>query len=380
MDFHLCEDDLELKQMAAEFAAKRLFPIAEELDEKEITPQELIDECGELGYFGITVPEEFGGSGLSSVAFMGVVEEIAAACAGFSIMISVHTSLTCEIIKLFGSDDLKKRYLPDMAAGKKIGAYCVTEPNAGTDVGSMTTSAVDKGDYFLLNGTKTFVTSAVYSGVLIVFAKTNPDAGARGISAFVVDTDADGVTLGKAERKCGIKASDTREISLVDVKVPKGNLIGKANGGFKYAVSILNSGRIGVAFQAVGIARSALSEAIKYSKERKQFGQTLSKFQAIQFKMADMATRIEAGRLLAYRAAQLKDQGKPCYREASMAKLFCSRMANYVCNEALQIHGGYGYIKEYPVERYFRDARVTELYEGTSEAQQMVISKDLLKE
>ena len=380
MDFNLSEDDLEFKKMARDFAEKRLYPRAEEFDEKEITPPEVIQECAELGYFGFIVPEEYGGSGLSTVTFMGVLEEICAACAGFGIMLSVHNCLCCEIIDKFGSDELKKKYLPPMAAGEKIGAYCVTEPDAGTDVAALSMTAIDKGDHYLLDGTKTFVTSADYAGVLIVFVRTDPEAGHKGISCLVVDKDSDGITLGKAEKKCGIKASDTREISFADVKVPKENLLGKPGEGFHMAVTILNSGRIGVSFQATGIAQAALNEAIKYSKERKQFGQTLSSFQAIQFKLADMATRIDAGRLLGYRAALLKDAGKPCHRESSMAKLFCSQTANYVCNEAVQIHGGYGYMKEYAVERYFRDARVTEIYEGTTEAQKMVISHDLLKE
>ena len=380
MDFKLSEEDLDLKDMARDFAEKRLYPHAEEFDEKAEIPPELIKECAELGYFGFMVPEEYGGSELSMVTFMGVLEEISAACAGFGILLSVHNSLCCEIINRFGSDKLKKRYLPSMAAGEKIGAYCVTEPNAGTDVASISCSAVDKGDHFLLDGTKTFVTNAGIAGVLIVFAKTDPEAGHKGLSCFVVDKDSDGITVGKKENKCGLRASDLREISFADVKVPKDNMLGNLGDGFRMAVTILNSGRIGVAFQATGMAQAALTEAIKYSKERKQFGQPIANFQAIQFKLADMATRIDAGRLLGYRAALLKDTGVPCHRESSMAKLFCSQAANFVCNEALQIHGGYGYMKEYAVERYFRDARVTEIYEGTTEAQKMVISRDLLKE
>ena len=380
MDFNLSEEDLEFKQMAREFAEKRLYPRAEEFDEKEITPKDLIAECAELGYFGFNVPEEFGGMGFGTTTFMGVIEEFCAACAGFGIMLSVHNSLCCEIIKVFGSDELKAKWLPSMSSGEKIGAYCITEPNAGTDVASLSTVAVKKGDNYIINGTKTFVTNAVHAGVLIVFAKTNPEEGHRGISCFAIDPKTKGITIGKPERKCGIKASDTREISFADVVVSAVDMIGHERDGFRMAVTILNSGRIGVSFHAIGIAQSALREALSYSKERKQFGKSISNFQAIQFKLAEMATRIDAGRLLGYRAAQLKDGGQPCHREASMSKLFCSQMANYVCDEAVQIHGGYGYIKEYAVERYFRDARVTELYEGTSEAQRMVISKDLLKE
>ncbi|MCD6249570.1 MAG: acyl-CoA dehydrogenase family protein [candidate division Zixibacteria bacterium] len=379
MDFYLSEDDLELKQMARDLADKRIYPRAMEMDEEAKTPQDLIDECAELGYFGFTVPEEYGGLGMSATTFMGVLEEISAASAGFGIMLSVHNSLTCEILKLYGSDELKQKYLPSMAAGEKIGAYCITEPDAGTDVVSIKCTAEDKGDHYLLNGTKTFVTNAIHAGVYIVFAKTDPEAKHKGLSTFVVEAGVDGLTIGQPEKKCGIRASDTREINMLDVKVPKENLIGNLGDGFKMCVGILNSGRVGVSFQAIGIAQAALNEAIKYSQERVQFGKPISKFQAIQFKLAEMATRLDAGRLLAYRAAQLKDEGKPCHRESSMSKLFCAQMANFVVNEAVQIHGGYGYIKEYAVERYFRDARVTELYEGTSEAQKMVISRDLLK-
>ena len=380
MDFELSEQDLELKQMARDLATKRIAPIAMEMDENGETPQELIRECAELGYFGFIVPEEYGGLGMSTTAFMGALEEICAASAGFGIMLSVHNSLTCDILKLFACEPLKKKYLPKMAAGELIGSYCITEPNAGTDVAALSTVAVEKGDHYLLSGTKSFVTSAIYAGVYIVFAKTHPEEGRNGISCFVVERGSKGLTLGKAEQKCGIKASDTREISLADVVVPKENMIGSDRDGFRMAVTILNGGRIGVSFQAIGIARAAMEEAIKYAKTRKQFGQAIANFQAIQFKLAEMGTKLDAARLLGYRAAWLKDNGKPCHREASMSKLFCSQAANYICNEAVQIHGGYGYIKEYPVERYFRDARVTELYEGTTEAQKMVISRDILRD
>lgn len=379
MDFNLSEEALELKEATREFTEKRLYPNAMEYDEKGATPLELIKECAELGFLGFTVPEEYGGLGMSTTTFMAVLEDLCAACAGVGILISVHNSLCCEIIKVYGSEETKKKYLPRMAEGW-VGSYCITEPHAGTDVAALSTTAEDKGDHWLVNGTKTFVTSAMFAGVYIVFAKTHPEEGRKGISCFVVDKDSEGITMGKPEQKMGIKASDTREVSFMDVKVPKENLLGDLKGGFKMCVSILNSGRIGVSFQAIGIARAALEEAIKYSKERKQFGQPISNFQAIQFKLSDMATRIDAGRLLAYRAAELKDAGKPCHRESSMAKLFCSTTANFVCTEAVQIHGGYGYIKEYPVERYFRDARITELYEGTTEAQKMVIARDLLRD
>lgn len=380
MEFELDEEALELKEAARELAEKRIYPIAEKMDEDEETPKSLIQECAQLGYFGFTVPEKYDGLELDTSTFMGVIEEISAACAGFGIMLSVHNSLSCEILKEFATDDLKQKYLPEMAAGERIGAYCITEPHAGTDVGSLSTTAVADGDSYVLNGTKSYVTNACHAGIFIVFAKTHPEDGRHGMSCFAVEAGSKGLILGKAERKCGIKASDTREVNLQDVRVPKENLVGLERDGFRMAVQILNSGRIGVSFQAVGMAKAALAEAISYSKQRHQFGQPIANFQAIQFKLADMATRLDAGRLLGYRAARLKDNGKPCHREASMAKLFCSQMVNYVCDQAVQIHGGYGYIKEYAVERYFRDARVTELYEGTTEAQKMVISRDLLKD
>jgi len=380
MDFKLSEDDLMMQETAADLAAKRIKPNAEKWDEEEGLPQEILDEMAELGYFGMLLPEQYGGLELSTVSYNCALEELAAACAGLMVMLSVHNSLCCEAISRFGSDGVKQKFLPDMAAGKSIGAYCLTEPNAGTDIASMKTSAVKKGDKYIINGTKAFVTNGGIAGTLIVFAVTDPEKGHNGISCFAIPVDTPGVTVGAKEKKMGIKASDTREISFADVEVPAKNMIGEEGEGFKIAVIILNNGRIGIAFQSLGIARAALEEAISYSKERKQFNQPLADFQAIQFKLAHMATKIDAGRLLAYRAAALKDEGVNVAMESSMAKLFCSQACNYVVNEAVQIHGGYGYMKEYPVERYFRDARVTEIYEGTTEAQLMVISRQLLKE
>lgn len=380
MDFHLTEEALEFKEMAKEFAEKRLYPNALEIDEKSEMPDEIIKECAELGYFGFTIPEEYGGLELSSTSFMGVIEEFSAACAGFTILISVEVSIIAEILGKYGTQEQKQKYLPGIASGEAFGAYCLTEPDAGTDAGSLKATAEDKGDHFLMNGTKSFISHAHLSKMFIVFAKTDPEKGSKGISCFIVDADSDGITLGAPEKKCGMKASETREVNFADVKIPKENLLGELNAGFKMALTILSSGRLGISFQSIGIARAALEESIKYSKERKQFNQPIANFQALQFKMAEMATRIDAGRLLAYRAVQLKDEGKPFALEASMAKLFCSQTANYVVNEAVQIHGGYGYMKEYPVERYFRDARVTEIYEGTTEAQKMVIARELLRD
>ncbi len=380
MDFKLSEDDLMLKETAADLAAKRIKPNAEKWDEEEGLPQEMIDELGELGYFGMLLPEEFGGLELTTVSYNCAMEEIAKASAGLMVMLSVHNSLCCEVVHRFASDFLRQKYLPDMAAGKIIGAYCLTEPNAGTDVASLKTSAVKTGDKYVLNGTKAFVTNGGIAGLFIVFAVTDAEAGHNGISCFAVPKDTPGITVGAKEKKMGVKASDTREVSFTDVEIPADHLIGNEGDGFKTAVIILNNGRIGIAFQSLGIAQAALEEAISYSKERHQFGQPIANFQAIQFKLAQMATKIDAGRLLALRAAAMKDAGENVAQESSMAKLFCSQTANFVVNEAVQIHGGYGYMKEYAVERYFRDARVCEIYEGTSEAQMMVISRQLLKD
>ncbi|MEE9442966.1 MAG: acyl-CoA dehydrogenase family protein [candidate division Zixibacteria bacterium] len=379
MDFNLTEDDLMIKEAAAEFAAKRIFPNAEKWDEEGNVPQEILDELAELGYFGMMLPEEYGGLELPSVTFNLAMEELAAACAGLTIMISVHNSLCCEAVNRFGSDELKKKYLPQMAAGS-IGSYCLTEPDAGTDAASIKTSAVKKGDKYIINGTKAFVTSGGLAGFYIVFAVTDPDKGSKGISCFIIPKGTPGVNLGAPEKKMGIKVSDTREISFTDVEIDAANIIGEEGTGFKMAVILLNNGRIGVSFQALGIARAAYEEALKYSKERIQFGQPICNFQAIQFKLAEMATRIDAAKLLALRAASMKDNGQFIATEAAMSKLVCSQTANWVANEAVQIHGGYGYMKEYPVERYFRDARVTEIYEGTTEAQKIVISRQLLKD
>ncbi len=380
MDFNLTEDDLMIQETAADLAAKKIYPNAEKWDEEGKLPQDILDEMAELGYFGMMLPEKYGGLELTTVTYNCAMEELSAACAGLMITVSVHNSLCCEAINKFGSEELKEKYLPDMAAGKIIGAYCLTEPNAGTDAASIKTSAEKKGDKYVINGTKTFVTNGGLAGVFIVFAVTDPEKGAKGISCFVVPKDTPGIDVGAPEKKMGLKASDTREVSFTDVEIDASNIVGEEDTGFKTAVILLNNGRIGVAFQAIGIARAAFEEALKYSNERKQFGKPLSSFQAIQFKLADMAAKIDAGRLLAFRAAVMKDNGANVAKESSMAKLICSQAANWVVNEAVQIHGGYGYMKEYAVERYFRDARVTEIYEGTTEAQKMVISRQLLRD
>lgn len=380
MDFELNEEQRMVKEAAADFAKNSLLPKAQEFDEKEEIPQEIYKELAGLGYLGMLLPEEYGGSNLDFVSYICAMEEFARACAALMIALSVHNSLVCEAILKFGTSDQKKKYLPSLARGEKIGAYSLTEPGSGTDAGSLRTTAVPEDDFYLLNGTKTFVTNGGIADLFVVFVSTKPELKSKGISCLLVEKGADGFSIGANEKKMGIKGSDTRELSFADCKIPKGNLLGKENEGFKIALSLLDPSRIAVGAQSIGIAQAAFHEALKYSKERVQFGQPICNFQAIAFKLADMATQIDAARLLIYRAASIHSKGMRCSREAAMAKLYASEVANRVVNEAVQIHGGYGYMKEYPVERYFRDARVTEIYEGTSEAQRIVISRHLLKE
>jgi len=328
--------------------------------------------AGRVGVHGYAGPRRVWG-------YACIIEEFARACAGLSIALSVHNSLACGAILTYGSDKLKKEYLPRLVAGE-IGAYCLTEPGAGSDAASLRTSAVQDGDSYVINGEKSFITSANYAKVFLVFCRTEPESKTHGISLFVIDRDMPGLEVGAKEKKLGIRCSDTRSISLIDARVPAGNLVGVKNEGYKIALARLDHGRLGVAAQALGIAEEAFAEAVKYSKEREQFNRPICEFQAIAFKLADMKTRIDAARWLTYRAFSLAEKGQPFCREAAEAKLWASETANWVTNQAVQIHGGYGYMKEYAVERYFRDARVTEIYEGTSEVQRIVISRAILGE
>jgi alkylation response protein AidB-like acyl-CoA dehydrogenase len=380
MDFEFTEEQKMVKEAAADFAKNTLLPRAQEFDEKEEIPKEIYKQLAELGYLGMLVPEEYGGSNLDFVSYICAMEEFAKACAALMISLSVHNSLVCDAILNFGTPEQKKKYLSRLAEGEMIGAYSLTEPGSGTDAGSLRTSAVPKDDFYLLNGTKAFVTNAGIADFFVVFVSTKPKLKSKGISCLLVERGAEGFSIGVNEKKMGLKGSDTRELSFSDCKIPKENLLGKENEGFKIALSLLDPSRIAVGAQSIGIAQAAFDEALKYSKERVQFGQPICNFQAIQFKLADMATQIDSARLLVHRAAYIHSKGIRCSREAAMAKLYASEMANRVVNEAVQIHGGYGYMKEYAVERYFRDARVTEIYEGTSEAQRIVISRELLKE
>lgn len=378
MDFELNEAEKMVRESARAFAEKRLKPMAAQCDEEEAIPRSLYLEGAELGFLGMMLPEEFGGLGLDYLSYAVAMEELARGNAAFQVGVTVHNSLVASGILKFGTPDQKKKYLPKMASGEMIGAYCLSEPGSGTDAGSLTTSAVKDGDFYVLNGTKSWVSNGGFADLFLVFVSTKKELKNKGISCLIVEKGLPGFSLGKKEKKMGIRASDTREISFQNCRVPKSALVGAENEGFKIALTQLDNGRISIAAQALGIAQAAFEEAVAYAKARKQFGKAISDFQAIQFKIADMAQRIEAARLLTYRAAVRMAAGQRCTREASIAKLFASEMCNKVVFDAVQIHGGNGFIREFPVERYFRDARVTEIYEGTSEVQRLIIAREIL--
>ena len=378
MDFDLSEEHRLVQATVREWATSRLLPLAAGMDRTGTYPPELIRELGDLGLTGVFIPEEYGGSGMDTISYCIVIEEIARAEAALAAVLSVNNSLVCYPIFAFGTEAQKRRYLPDLARGRKLGCYCLTEPTAGSDAGSLRTTAQADGDRWILNGTKVFVTNGVEAEILVIYARTGPEAGSRGISAFLAEKGDPGLAVGKVEHKLGIRASSTCEIVLEDCRLPKDRLLGERGKGFHIALATLDGGRIGIAAQALGIARAASEEATAYARERRQFGRPIADFQAIQWKIADMTTRIQASRLLTYRAAWVRDQGRRHTREASMAKLFASETAMWVGTQAVQIFGGYGYIQDYPVERHFRDAKITEIYEGTSEVQRMVIARSVL--
>ena len=377
MDFKWNEDQELLLAMFREFVDNEIRPIAAELDEEERFPAELIPKLGEVGMMGIPIPEEYGGTGVGNLEYVMAVEEISKACASTGVTVSAHTSLCCWPILTYGTEEQKQKYLPDLASGAKIGAFGLTEPNAGTDAAMQRTTAEDKGDYYLLNGSKIFITNGEVADVYVVFAMTDKEAGNKGISAFILEKGMEGFSFGSHEKKMGIRGSSTCELVFENVKVPKENLLGQVGKGFKIAMSTLDGGRIGIAAQALGIAQGAIDEAVKYVKERVQFGRPISKFQNTQFTLADMQTKVDAARLLVYRAAAKKDAGEPYSAEAAMAKLFASETASDVTRRAVQLFGGSGYTRDYPVERMMRDAKITEIYEGTSEVQKMVISASM---
>jgi butyryl-CoA dehydrogenase len=376
----LDNDYKELRDMAKSFSDSELGPIASDIDRNGAIPEDIYKKLGENGFLGIYVPEEFGGAGMDYMSYAIVVEELSRSCASTGVLVSAHTSLCVWPILSFGTDEQKKKYLPKLATGEHIGCFCLSEPNAGSDPGTLTTFAIDKGDHFEISGTKNFITNGKEASIAIVLAKTSKSNNHKGITAFIVETNSEGFNVQKLEDKLGIKGSSTAQIHLDKIKVPKENMLGQFEKGFNVALSTLDGGRIGVAAQALGIARGAFEYARQYSTERIQFGGPISKLQAIQFMIADMSTKIDASKLLIYNASTLKDNKVPYTKQAAQAKLFASEAAMWVTTKAIQLLGGNGYTKEYPVERYFRDAKITEIYEGTSEIQRIVIAAAEMKE
>lgn len=378
MHFELTEEHLMIQKAAREFAQNELKPGVIERDEHQKFPTEQVKKMAELGFLGMMVDPKYGGGGMDAISYVLAMEEISKVDASCSVIMSVNNSLVCWGLESFGTEDQKQKYLVPLAKGEKIGAFCLSEPEAGSDATSQKTTAIDMGDHYLLNGTKNWITNGNSASVYLVMAQTNVEAGHRGINCLIVEKGMPGFTVGPKENKMGIRASDTHSLMFDNVKVPKANRIGEEGFGFKFAMKTLGGGRIGIASQALGIASGAYELALAYSKERKAFGKEISKHQAIQFKLADMATRIEAARLMIFRAAWLKDRHLPMDKESAMAKVYASETAMWVTTEAVQIHGGYGYVKEYHVERLMRDAKITQIYEGTSEVQRIVISRALL--
>lgn len=379
MDFQLTEEQLAVQEAAREFAQTELLPGVIERDEKQEFPTKQIKKMGELGFMGMMVSPDYGGGGMDTKSYVLAMEEISKVDASASVCMSVNNSLVCWGIEEYGTEAQKQQYLPVLANGELLGAFCLSEPEAGSDATMQRTTAIEQEDYYLLNGTKNWITNGNSASIYVVMAQSELDKRHKGINALLVEKEWDGFVVGKKENKMGIRASDTHALMFNDVKVPLANRIGENGFGFKFAMSVLNGGRIGIAAQALGIASGAYERSVQYAKERKTFGQAISKHQAIQFKLAEMATKINAARLLCLQAADLKDRGLPYVQESAMAKLFASQVAMEVTTEAVQIHGGYGYVKEYHVERMMRDAKITQIYEGTSEIQKLVISREILK-
>ena len=379
MDFNLSEEQLAVRDAARDFARQELLPGVIERDNEQRFPAEQIKMMGQLGFMGMMVDPKYGGGGMDTVSYVLAMEEISKIDASVSVCMSVNNSLVCWGIETYGTEEQKQKYLPKLATGEKIGAFCLSEPEAGSDATSQRTTAEDKGDHYLLNGTKNWITNGNSASVYLVMAQTHPEKRHKGINCLIVERDMEGFVVGKKEDKLGIRGSDTHSLMFSDVKVPKENRIGEDGFGFSFAMSTLNGGRIGIASQALGIASGSLEFSVKYAKERKAFGVEIAKHQAIQFKLAEMATKVEAARLLCLKAARLKDKKADFAQASAMAKLFASEVAMQNAVEAVQIHGGYGYVKDYHVERLMRDAKITQIYEGTSEIQKIVISRGLLK-
>ncbi len=380
MTFKLTEEQLMIQSMVRELARSEFAPRAMARDKTTEFPADNLQKLGELGLLGMMVPPEYGGSGADTVSYVLALSEIAYACASTAVVMSVHNSIVCESVLRYGSGAQKKKYLQRLASGQILGAFALTEPNAGSDPARQTTRAVFDGDSYVLNGSKRFTTTGKNAGLIIITAKTDENARHRGISAFLVDQGSPGLKVGRLEDKMGLRASDTVDLNLEDCRIPAENLLGREGDGFLIAMTGLDGGRIGIAAQSVGVAKAAFDAAVQYAQQREQFGQSISKFQGLRWMIADMATEIEAARLMTLSAAEMKDTGENYTLQASMAKLFASEMVNRITAKAIQIHGGYGFTKEYPVERYYRDARVFTIYEGTSEIQRVVISNHILKD
>lgn len=379
MDFNLTEEHIMIRDAARDFAQTELLPGVIERDNAQTFPQELVRKMGDLGFMGIMVDPKYGGSGMDAISYVLIMEELSKIDASASVMVSVNNSLVCYGLEAYGSEAQKEKYLTKLATGEQIGAFCLSEPEAGSDATSQSTTAIDKGDHYVLNGTKNWITNGGRAGVYLVIAQTDREKGHRGINAFIVEKGMEGFDIGPKEDKLGIRGSDTHTLQFNDVKVPKENRIGEDGFGFKFAMKTLSGGRIGIASQALGIASGAYELALKYSKERKAFGTEICNHQAIAFKLADMATEIEAARLLVMKSAWDKDQGNNYDMSSAMAKLYASKVAMEQTVEAVQIHGGNGFVKEYHVERLMRDAKITQIYEGTSEIQKIVISRGVIK-
>jgi len=379
MNFDLTEEQKMIQDMARDFARNEIVPVAAKNEREGHFPRAILRKLAELGLMGVNIPQEYGGAESGVVAYSLALSEIAKACASTAVTMSV-TNMVAEIINQYGNEQTKKRYIPKITSGEyAAGAFALTEPQAGSDAGAIRTTAVRKGDKYILNGSKVFITSGAYAGCIIAYAVTDKSKGKKGISAFVVEKGSEGLIIGKEEKKMGLRASNTVSLDFCDCVVPAENLLATEGKGFEIGMTALNGGRIGIASQAIGIADAALEAAVKYALERQAFGKKISEFQAIQWKIADSATMLDAARLLTLRAAYLKERKRSFTKEASMAKLYSTEIANKICAEAIQIHGGYGYVEEYNVERYYRDVRVTTIYEGTSEIQRIVIAREILK-
>ncbi len=379
MQFPLTEEQRLIQDTAREFADREIAPVADRHNREGTFPMALVKRMGELGFMGMSVPETYGGSGAGNFSLVLVLEEINRACASTGVTMSVQNSLVCAPIVHWASEPLKHQYLPKLASGEFLGAYALSEPGSGSDAAGLVTSAVKDGDSYVLNGTKNFITTGAEADIVLAMVRTDTAHKTRGITAFILERGWKGFHVGKKEDKMGLRSSSTVQLVFEDLRVPSSNIVGEVGAGFKIAMHTLDGGRIGIAAQAVGIAQACLDASIKYAEEREAFDQQIGKFQAVQFKLANMATKLEAARLLVYNAARLKDENKPHGKEAAMAKLFASEVANDAAREAVQIHGGAGYLEDFPVERYFRDARITEIYEGTSEIQRIVVARHLLK-